>query len=84
MVGEKNGGSIFTERRGDIFTVKKIKKTQNFKNHIAVRLDTFKDFKELKDEPGSDAFLKKLLRLYLKYLVMKEKKREKKKDDKSI
>ena len=55
---------------------KKTKKTQNFKSHIAVREETFKDFRELKDEPGSDAFLKKLLRLYEKYLKMREKKNE--------
>lgn len=47
--------------------IKKVskKKTQNFKNHIAVRDETFKDFKEIKDEPGSDAFIKKLLKLYV-------------------
>ena len=55
--------------------IKKVgKKTQNFKSHIAVREDTFKDFREMKDEPGSDAFLKKLLRLYEKFLKHKEKK----------
>jgi len=55
---------------------KKGKKTQNFKSHIAVREETLKDFREMKDEPGSDAFLKKLLRLYEKYLKLKEKKNE--------
>ena len=55
---------------------KRVKKTQNFKSHIAVREETLKDFRELKDEPGSDAFLKKLLRLYEKYLKMKERKNE--------
>ena len=55
---------------------RRAKKTQNFKWHIAVREETLKDFRELKDEPGSDAFLKKLLRLYEKYLKMKERKNE--------
>ena len=53
---------------------KRIKRTQNFKNHIAVRKETFEDFKNLKDEPGSDAFMKKLLALYSKYSSFKEKK----------
>jgi len=56
--------------------IKKKKKTQNFKSHIAVREETLKDFREMKDEPGSDAFLKKLLRLYKKFLKHKEKKNE--------
>ena len=56
------------------------KKTQNFKNHIAVREETFKDFRDMKDEPGSDAFLKKLLNLYQKWLRMKK---EKTKNEKS-
>jgi len=56
---------------------KRVKKTQNFKSHIAVREETLKDFRELKDEPGSDAFLKKLLHLYNKMQLFKKSKEEK-------
>ena len=46
--------------------VQKKKRTQNFKNHIAVRDETMVDFRALKDEEGSDAFVKKILMVYRK------------------
>lgn len=57
----------FTETGG----IKRLRRSHNFKYHIAVREKTFKDFKELKDEPGSDAFLRKLLTLYSKMAAFK-------------
>jgi len=62
-----------TEAVEEIKKIKK-KKTQNFKSHIAVREETLKDFKETKDEPGSDAFIKKLLKCYKAWLRAKAKK----------
>jgi len=56
--------------------VKKTRRKHNFKNHIAVRKETFKEFRELKDEPGSDAFLKKLLDLYKRWQRRKLEKQE--------
>ena len=68
MEDEKNEAMItHIGNLPDAVKPKRVKKTQNFKWHIAVREDTFDDFREMKDEPGSDAFLKKLLKLYKFY-----------------